>query len=250
MVWAAFNRLQQDARQRMQQLVPGYEQMDRAHLRTHLAGVLTTKAFVDVTETATFDSMMGDGRYFLTEAYTGSCTVTEVAREVYYGSNFFRFEGVGTFQGFIQEHESETAGGLQARELLQRVSFSVRTRDEGDEVRELLQGLDLPQVRMVVIYLKAVSDKMLNRLRIWISGPAMQPMIDQMAEQLAEGVLVTESLPGMGGSWVCTYAGLSGQGWTRQSAGRLNQMVAIWDGYNRGLHHVLLELGEGFFEDV
>lgn len=199
------------------------------------------------------NAMLGDARYFLTVGFTGDPEVTKIARQVYYSGNFFRFQGIDSFRAFLAENQGRDQLGIRVQDLLERVSFSLQRREKGEEMQVFLQGLELPRARMIVIQLASIHDLMLERLRVWISGPVMQPLIDQISQGLAEGVLVTESRAGMGGSWVCTYQGLSGQGlgWTReQSTERVQQMEGIWDIHTWGLHQVMVEMGEEFFEDI
>lgn len=106
---------------------------------------------------------------------------------------------------------------------------------------------------MIGIQLASISDRMLERLRTWISGPVMPGLIDEISQGLAEGVLVTESRAGIGGSWTCRSAGSSGQGlgWTQeQSIERVQEMEAIWEGHTLGLHQVMFQMGEEFFEGI
>lgn len=199
------------------------------------------------------NAMLGNARYFLMVGITGNPEVTKIAQEVYYSSNFFRFQGVDSFRAFLAETPGRDDAGIRVQDLVERVSFSLRRRDEGEAMQAFLQGLDVPRARMIVIQLASVSDVMLEPLRDWIRGPVMQPLIDQISQGLAEGVLVTESQAGMGGSWMCEYPGLSGQGlgWTRaQSTERVQQMKTIWEQYIWGLHQVMVGMGEEFFEGI
>jgi hypothetical protein len=95
------------AREKAQQLLPRYECMRPDELRVELTVFLSTEGFVEVTETATLNSMMGDGRYFLQEWVTKSASTTRVAQEVYYGQNFFRFAGALVLAEFLDRTEAK-----------------------------------------------------------------------------------------------------------------------------------------------